>query len=173
MGLAERGMFVRGGIAVGDLYVDESIVFGVALLDAYETEQSADTPRVVLAPSAVEAVYQHLRYYGKVSNAPQSGDLLIDEDGKWFVNYLSDLWPDRTEPPIFEWLESHATAVSERLVRFKGSPKILSKYVWAARYHNYFCEHLPGGNGYLLDIGIPPLAAVKLEDDPEVARRHK
>ena len=45
LGFAEKDLFVRGGIAIGDAYGDESLVFGVGILDAYAAEQRAGWPR--------------------------------------------------------------------------------------------------------------------------------
>jgi hypothetical protein len=48
--MVNRGFFIRGGIAIGELYVDDEIVFGSALLEAYQAEQStARDPRVVIS----------------------------------------------------------------------------------------------------------------------------
>lgn len=46
--LAREAFFVRGGVAVGPLYMSQDIVFGAGLLDAPDAEQQADVPRVVL-----------------------------------------------------------------------------------------------------------------------------
>lgn len=170
--LAHHGFFVRGGVAVGELYVDDSIVFGIGLLDAYVAEQSAVVPRIVLADSAVEYSHKHLTYYGSIKGTPRSRALLIDEDKRWIVNYLASVWPDRTEPPLFNWLEKHRDVVAEKLQTFANDSHVLSKYQWAAKYHNYFCQHLPGGEDYLLDVPLSPMAMVRLEDDPETIRRY-
>ena len=64
LGLAHEGFFVRGGVAVGALYIDDDMVFGPGLLDAHDAEQNAKTPRVVLHESAVKLVKRHVTYYG-------------------------------------------------------------------------------------------------------------
>jgi hypothetical protein len=53
--LLRHGFFVRGGITVGPLYMDEDMVYGKGLLDAYDAEcKLARDPRVVLAPAAMD-----------------------------------------------------------------------------------------------------------------------
>src|SRR5207247_8133658 len=53
MELAREGYFIRGALSVGDLYVDDQIVFGPALMEAYRAEQQrAVFPRVILCESA-------------------------------------------------------------------------------------------------------------------------
>src|SRR5438046_884782 len=51
--LAKEGFFVRGALSVGPLYMDEHLVYGSALIEAYEAEtKRARDPRVILTPSA-------------------------------------------------------------------------------------------------------------------------
>jgi hypothetical protein len=40
-----------------------------------------------------------------------------------------------------EELEKHKVAVEEKLVEHRSNPPIWSKYIWAAEYHNYYCDH--------------------------------
>jgi len=52
--LLARGVFIRGGITIGNLCHEESLVFGPALMEAYRMEQElANYPRVVLSPPAL------------------------------------------------------------------------------------------------------------------------
>lgn len=51
--LLARGVFVRGGLTLGRLHHDESMVFGPALIEAYRIEQGvARVPRVAVSPAA-------------------------------------------------------------------------------------------------------------------------
>jgi hypothetical protein len=52
--MIEKGFFVRGGVAVGEHFMDSNIVFGSALIEAHEVESKlARDPRIVLGESAV------------------------------------------------------------------------------------------------------------------------
>jgi len=164
IGLAQEGFFVRGGIAAGDLYVDEDIVFGTGLLDAVEAEQRANTPRVVLAESAVQLVKKHLECYASVATSPQNRQLLFDEDDQLVVNYLDCSWPDRTEPPLFDWLAKHRDVLVDRLAQYRAEPHVWAKYAWVARYHNYFCNSIPDGMPHRVDVSLPTLEPRQLQD---------
>ncbi len=135
-----KGFFIRGAISIGDIYIDDTLVFGPGLIEAYEAEKDkARDPRIVLAQSAQSAVEKHLDYYGRGSHAPQNHCLLKDSDGQYFIHYLDPLFDD--EDPLFsERLVKHKDMIDNKLSSFKSSPKIWSKYFWAANYHNYFCE---------------------------------
>lgn len=139
--LIQSGFFVRGAIAVGDLYMDRDIVFGTALLEAYDTEQSvARDPRIVLAPSALTYVNRHLTYYANPCASPQNSALVRDADRQVFVNYLdSILIVEDDYGPFFEPLMKHKSEVEKALDDYRGEPRVWSKYNWVARYHNYFC----------------------------------
>ena len=53
--LSLEGLFVRGGVSVGDFYINEDIVFGPALLDAHNTESKlACYPRIILDDKTVK-----------------------------------------------------------------------------------------------------------------------
>ena len=74
--MAMEGFFVRGAIAIGDLYMDDITVFGPGLIEAYEAETTlARDPRIVLGPSAQRAVNKHLKYYGQGSHPVWQRDL--------------------------------------------------------------------------------------------------
>ena len=140
--MACAGFFIRGSISVGQACVDDILVFGDALTQAYVGEsQLARDPRIVLVESAVMAVKQHLTYYGNGEHSPQNRALLCDSDGQWFVNYLDCiLYLEEEVGPDFDALLSHKAAVEEKLKQYRDDPPIFSKYAWVAGYHNFFCD---------------------------------
>ncbi|HEV2161101.1 MAG TPA: hypothetical protein VGR52_02535 [Stellaceae bacterium] len=140
--MVRRGFFVRGALSIGLAFIDDIAVFGDALTQAYkgETELARD-PRIILTESAVNAVKHHLRYYGNGLHAPQVRDLLRDADGQWFLNYLDCvLIAEEEHGPLYAELMEHKETIEKKLAEHKNRPPIFSKYVWAANYHNSFCD---------------------------------
>lgn len=122
--LTARGFFVRGGLSLGLFSVGDGLIFGPALVEAYELEsRHAIHPRIVLSKEA-EAV------------APRDARLMRDGDGHVFVNYLDRLL-DLVDSPDAD-LEAHAEQVTRRLLDHRGDRRIWEKYRWAAEYHNAF-----------------------------------
>lgn len=161
-GLALEGeFFVRGGVAVGGLYMSEDVVFGVGLLDAHEAEQQAIVPRVILHPTAISVMRRHARRYAS-GRSPQSRLLLRDEDGRVFVNYLAEVWPDEAEPPSYTWLTRHRRIVAKRLRKWSCDPRIFAKYAWVARYHNYVCSTLTNGGAYKIRFNLSDMQPRRL-----------
>lgn len=144
--LALEGLFVRGGISVGDFYINEDIVFGPALLDAHHTEsQLACYPRIVLDHKTVDHLKTYMRYYDSV---PEQNKVLIDNDGQWYLNYLNTIFKyykechneyefDRIK---IELLLRHKAKIEELLIKYKQNTRVWDKYVWTANYHNCFCD---------------------------------
>ena len=151
--MANAGFFVRGAISVGSVYLDEIVVFGDALLEAYRGETSlARDPRIVLTQSARSYVSRHLEYYQNTLHAPQTSDVLQDTDKQWFINYLDAIMIAENEAgPFFGVLEKHKISVESKLEQYRQKPPIFSKYAWSASYHNYFCQ-LHDFHDYIINV---------------------
>ena len=143
--LALAGFFIRGGLSIGPLYMDDIAVFGGGLNEAYDAESRlARDPRIVLTSSAEEAVKAHMKYYAEPDYSPQSRDLYRDSDGKLFLNYLDTvLIAEHENGPFYDELLKHKEVVERALTEHKGNPVNWSKYAWVGNYHNYFCEQHP------------------------------
>ncbi|MDP4030285.1 MAG: hypothetical protein Q8P42_15115 [Gallionella sp.] len=140
--MVNRGFFVRGAIAIGNVYIDDMIVFGQGFLDAYDGESKhARDPRIILAKSAQEAVKQHVNCYSNPSHSPQTRDLYKDSDGQFFLNYLeSILIAEEEYGPYFDILAKHKSVVEAKLIEYRDKPAYWAKYAWSASYHNFFCD---------------------------------
>lgn len=138
--MAMEGFFVRGAIAIGDLYIDDIAVFGSGLIEAYKAEtELARDPRIVLASSAELEINRHLEHYGRDAHATHSCHLLKDSDGQYFVNYLDTVIAENGY--FYEkQLVAHKCSIEEKLLELRSRPAVWSKYLWAANYHNYFCN---------------------------------
>lgn len=144
--LSIEGLFVRGGISVGDFYINEDIVFGPALLDAHITESKlACYPRIILDSKTVDRLQKYIKHY---ECYPQRNKILIDNDGQWFLNYLTTIFKYYTECENeyefeklqIELLLKHKMKIEEMLSIHKTNTNVWDKYVWTANYHNYFCD---------------------------------
>jgi hypothetical protein len=182
--LLKHGFFVRGGISFGNLYMDEDVVYGEGLLDAYEAESTlARDPRIVLASSAMNLVYSHLAYYDKVATSPHNEHLLVDSDSQMFVNYLAipiDGIDPKGELPseYMEWLRHHRDLVVTKLSEFSRKPTLWSKYVWVGVYHNVFCTQFisrkePRVSDKLLTQPARRLAAVYRRNGGDILKEEK
>lgn len=166
--MAQRGLFLRGGLGYGKVHVGPDIVIGMPLLNAYEVEQNvARWPRIVLCEEVMEKVTEHLSYYADRSWAPQNRELLVDSDGEVFVNYLEAAWVD-WDVVLWDAIARHKNAVERGLDDYQDEEDIRKKYTAVAQYHNYFCrmfrDHLGYRDQYRIDRDFPPISIRRLSD---------
>lgn len=144
--MALKGFFIRGGLAVDQLFMDENSVFGAALLEAYRLESKvAVDPIVVMCDNTMKLVDMHIRYYsGEV--APQINDVLKGPDGRYFLNYLTEciVEGDDREYLDAKSLHLHKRQIESALKTYTADPTVFSKFSWLAAYHNYFCDTVSG-----------------------------
>lgn len=156
--LALAGFSVRGAITVGQFFIDDNVVLGPALNEAYTIEQNISRdPRIVLSDQVFKLAKRHMKYYGEPYDSPQNNHILIDLDGKPFVNYLSILFEDPIDglddyEVIWSRLKTHKQFIEDNLLKYKKSPHVWSKYQWLSKYHDFFCKECCGLPGY--DAGI-------------------
>jgi hypothetical protein len=159
------GFFIRGAISCGDLYMDEHMVFGDGLVDAHRGEDElARDPRIVITESAKIHVREHLKFYLSNDWAPQSRALLIDSDGRLFINYLDVI--ECNDNYDLDILDRHATVVRNKLAEFSSDTRIWRKYAWVAHYHNFYCEQI-GANELKIDPGWISANIRTILDDEE------
>ena len=154
--MAVSGFFVRGAVSVGDIYMDEQIVFGPALIEAHDAEEKrARDPRIVLASSARATQYIQLSMDMAQKESYQHHDVILqDVDGQLFLNYLQGVVEFEHDMlyPYTEYLEKHRDHLLERLGRFAVDPRVWSKYYWCATYHNYFCSGRAELEEYMINM---------------------
>ncbi len=139
--LVRRGFFVRGALTLGGFHIYGGLIFGPALVEAYELEQRAVQPRVVLGEKAEECLRATVSRLRRSERLGQP--LLRDYDGHAFVDYLA-LALESPEDPT-EVLRAHRDKILERLREHRGERDTWEKYRWAAEYHNQVVgERMPG-----------------------------
>jgi len=122
--LATHGVFVRGGVALGQFYYSRNVAYGPALLEAVQTERETIQPRVALSPTAaaiIEGIFQD-----NLDPLPLVRDY---RDGSIFVDYLRFVQgPQRRQirGRIENWL-----------IATRGAPQWHGKAQWMAAYYNW------------------------------------
>lgn len=139
----KANIFIRGAISISNLYMDENIVLGPAIIESYKLEsEKAINPRIVLSEDVVNAVKEHINYYSAHKSSPQFTEYLIDIDGFCFVNYLYSIF-FHSKPPVKKMkteIGAHQQVIIENLKEHANNFKLFNKYSWVANYHNYFCQ---------------------------------
>jgi hypothetical protein len=156
--LAGYRYFGRGAITFGRLHFHDGLVFGPALVKAVELERTvAREPRIVLSPVAVDALSELPGEEDPAGHAARS-QLLTDEDGIVFVDYLAGALQVDPSFDLAGQLTIHRDVVIEELERNQGNSSRWSKYRWVADYHDSICtdyDELLDGGADAYKIGAP------------------
>jgi hypothetical protein len=136
--LALKGVFLRGGITVGDLYFSGRTLFGPAMVRAYDLESKfAIYPRIVLDPLAWEAYLREPAMWGDahdLSDDREYVDMLLrkGDDQVLFIDYLTNIVTDHDEDVFTRHREEIIKAASNVM----GFSEAKQKYYWLSGYHN-------------------------------------
>lgn len=156
--LALTGVFVRGGMSVGNLYVDEAKMFGPGLVRSHELETNFATyPRIIIDPDLIETVDDN----AAATNLKASIASLVGraDDGAHFGNYLGLLKELMSPEEQYEKLFAHKIAVVKGIKSFSDAPfsRAKLKYTWVARYHNRYCNEVDANDDCIItfeDVGL-------------------
>lgn len=154
-----ENFFIRGGLAVGPLFMDETTAFGPALLESHALESKrAREPRVILSRDSIDVLNQHIGFYHPKISAPQNRLVFKDPDGEIFINYLDHIIvpgpPDGRDVVDIETLTKHRDVVVQNLDEHQGNPLVWAKYRWVATYHNIFVQECVQWGGCSNDLAI-------------------
>lgn len=139
--LALEGVFLRGGVSLGDMYAQGSKTFGPGLVRSYELETNFATyPRIVVDPDLIEIVEDNRAAVNL--RASIRSLLMRADDGAYFGNYLGLLSELVSGEERTASLLAHKAAIISSLESFQGEPfsRAKLKYTWLARYHNRVCR---------------------------------
>jgi len=121
---AHSGLFVRGGITIGEIYHKEGMVFGPALNRAYELESKhAKYPRILLD----ENIYKGW------TEVQLSTSWRKYRDNHYFYDFVRRL---QELPCNKKHLSPIKSSIESALVKYRNNRKILVKYCWLAKYFN-------------------------------------
>lgn len=138
----EYGIFLRGAMTIADICIQDGIVFGPALVTAYELESKhAVYPRILVDSALFDTFKSNPKLLGASHHSPDQ-DLeylnhyaVEDSDGRRYINYLSGTHlGDFIE--VKNVIERHYNRIKTAVADANGANPILEKYRWCAKYHN-------------------------------------
>lgn len=152
--LLVKGIIIRGGVSLGKHVETDLIMMSQALVEAYDLEQKADYPRIVISKKILSEI-QNIKKWDIQNNGFVSPEDFINKylikDGEiYYINYLYFLMEKKNIHYLTIVLDSHKDALERYYVIEKGnnSPdKIIRKIQWMINYHNEFVkQNIPINN---------------------------
>jgi len=146
--LIPEGVTIRGAITVGNIVQSWDVVYGPAVVRAYDLESAKPGhPRIVIDEEALSLLDPEL-----------DGEKLISElglarrDGTTiYLDYLNacDVELRAQDDEYQRFLEIHRDFIKKALARYSNSAEVLPKYEWLRRYHQCILKERFG-------LDIPP-----------------
>jgi hypothetical protein len=146
------GYLVRGGISIGSLIHRGSMVYGSALIKAYELESNkangAIVPRIVLDQKLSESWGQGSQLVDGISGAVMGfqKNWRLDIDGKRFFDYLQPFPYNSAHKPNSDLMKVFLNPVRELILSNLSTIQpfgVLLKYIWLANYFNSILDEYP------------------------------
>jgi hypothetical protein len=163
LAMIEHGFFCRGGLAIGDLVIDDSCIYGNALVEAYKLEsEKAVNPMVLISEDVIERARNSSHFYtvSGIMEKPDNG-YFISVDGLYYLNYLKRTFihfDDRDGLGFacldYRLLAKHKCHIRDNLATHKKGSSVYRKYAFLARYHNAFISRCVTFDGYSEDLKI-------------------
>lgn len=150
-----NGLFLRGGITFGNIFSDLGMVFGPALIEAYQLESMHATyPRILVHPKLIKSLDEYPVLIAPWSEKAHSafsygGDdtivdglsftkmmlepcLLVDNQENIFLDYLGMV----IKGADIGFVLNHKKAIQANYGYAKDD-RIREKYAWLKEYHNF------------------------------------
>ncbi|HEY8095014.1 MAG TPA: hypothetical protein VIE65_02835 [Methylobacter sp.] len=126
--LLEMGLIVRGGISVGSVWHSGTNIFGSAYVEAYQIEQQARHPRIMLSKKASELWRKPARF---------AHDICIPDGDSYIVDILHAAYLRTNAAGIpmessFAQFRAYITSNIELLPQGEAR----SKWIWFAKFFN-------------------------------------
>lgn len=146
--MVDKGQFIRGGITIGDIFIDGATVFGPAIVRAYRLESEfAVFPRIVIDPAVFEEfesseLLRNQKHSMEEERKFISNLVRRDLDGLYFVDYMKGMLQDLDEGEEPDYLLTHKHRIVDAAKAHKGFNKVAAKLLWMATYHNSVIKEL-------------------------------
>lgn len=119
----KNGLLVRGAITVGELYFENGMIFGPALIEAAELEKAAKYPRVIFSDESLK-ILNLTHYKPKLSRLIKADTFFFDHLGLICTQQLSD------GEDVFRALE----AIIQR-DESNEDKDVIVKIIWLRQYY--------------------------------------
>lgn len=147
--LINHGIFVRGGVSIGEVHFDDQTLFGPGFVRAYELESTyANFPRIVVDPALIQQLQKDKRLASNHNALADefayiSKNIRRESDGIYFIDYLRSFQTEIDEPdniPVF--LRKHKELIVQNVGGATQLNAVSAKYLWLAGYHNSVIREL-------------------------------
>jgi hypothetical protein len=137
--LISKGILCRGGIAFGKLFHDSKVIFGPALIKAYDAESKAALfPRIILDESIISlgAQYHAPHHFPEHETESKKSIVTQDSDNMYYVDYFDKTFGNFNDP-IYD-TPGYIDSLRELILPYMKTedPSLRVKYGWLINKFN-------------------------------------
>lgn len=134
--LISKGILLRGGVTVGQLYHKNGVVYGPAMNEAYAIEsKNAIYPRVVVDSKVIIEGVKNAQHSPDEEFDYISSLMMFDEDKQLVIDYMCQYQEVNDEETYKELLEKIREVIITE-IDIQTNPSVLQKYIWLKKYFN-------------------------------------
>jgi hypothetical protein len=144
--LVYKGFLCRGGMTYGKMIHTKKLLFGPAVIEAYELEsKGANYPRIIVSEGKIVSVMKEFLNDGKTSGygllqdmKELEGILKKDFDGLYYLDYFFDVQSDIDDGNFQEYYNRLRSIIVAGLSSKDESIKV--KFSWMSEKYNIFVK---------------------------------
>lgn len=142
-----EGIFLRGALSSGNHFENKRMIFSQGLVKAYEMEQSAIYPRIIVNKELINQIQTDYNSYFPIYVEFKKTELIIKSpDGHFFIDYLNLLHEEGMEHE--DVLLTHKKSILKNIHQNIDDFHILEKFRWLVEYHNFKCNEVFNPSDY-------------------------
>jgi len=139
--LVDEGILLRGAITIGDIVRSYGLLYGPAMVKAYDLERKvAKYPRIVIDEQVLRELRRNplLRRWDYKTEKEYLDEMLeCDDAGVTFLDYLKALASELEYLEDYaQFLKRHKKLVEDGLKKYAHEKEVVKKYQWLKHYHN-------------------------------------
>jgi len=146
--LINKGIIIRGGLTIDNIYHKNPYVFGPALNRSYELENKiAKYPIILIDEDIIDLVSEPILRYEIHDYNTEKGyieSLLRKYDEKYyFIDYLRVAFNELDDIELYpQYLLKHKNIIINNYNKYLNCSNIADKYLWMTEYHNDVIDHM-------------------------------
>jgi hypothetical protein len=129
--LVPKGVAIRGAVTVGDIVQSWGVVYGPAVVRAYELESpKGGPPRITIDDKALSLLRPAIN-----EEVLLSLGLVKREKSIIYLDYLKACEVELNHGEYSSFLALHRDFIRQCLTKYAENPRVLGKYEWLRDYH--------------------------------------
>lgn len=133
-------LFIRGAWNIGNIYIDNDIIYGKGIIDVYNLEKKAFWPRIILSKEIITYIKGLIALctFDKEDMIKDFNDLLLKDENYYYINFYK--YCSFAGGMSENFLNINRQLIQDNLTKYKDNDSIYKKYDQFKNYFNSYCK---------------------------------